>query len=65
MADIEKRDAPPPSLLSEQSTAISAKPLDRSSSDEDVNEVRERILMERELQKSEPPVLPITTLFGK
>ncbi|KAK7432190.1 hypothetical protein QQZ08_001135 [Neonectria magnoliae] len=36
---------------------------DNSQSDEDIQAVRARIIEQQELQKTEPPVLPITTLF--
>lgn len=35
------------------------------SSQEDLNEIRQRALLQADLQKTEPPVLPITTLFRK
>src|SRR5690348_8535259 len=38
---------------------------EESSSDESATAIRERHLRLQELQKSEPPVLPITTLFRK
>ena len=36
---------------------------DNSQSEEDIQAARARILEQQELQKTEPPVLPITTLF--
>ncbi|KAJ4317497.1 hypothetical protein N0V84_007325 [Fusarium piperis] len=39
------------------------KAADNSQSDEDIQAARARILEQQELQKTEPPVLPITTLF--
>ena len=38
---------------------------DNSDSKEDVNAVRERILEQQQLQKSEPPTLPISTLWRR
>lgn len=39
------------------------KAADSSQSEEDIQAARARILEQQELQKTEPPVLPITTLF--
>lgn len=64
MADIEKRDAPPPAA-SEQSPAYDAKLLMTASSEEDLEEIRQRILAHRQLERSEPPTLPILTLFRR
>ena len=38
---------------------------DNSESNDDVNAIRERILLDQQLQKSEPPVLPISTLWRR
>ncbi len=64
MADIEKRDAPPPAA-SEQSHVHDVKLLATASSEEDLEEVRQRILADRQLERSEPPTLPILTLFRR
>ena len=38
---------------------------DNEDSNEDVNVIRDRILLEQQLQKSEPPALPISTLWRR
>lgn len=66
MADIEKRDpvAPVPESKGVLAETQSISP---GRSEEDVQAIRDRILEERaeELARSNPPVLPITTLFRK
>ncbi|KIV97299.1 hypothetical protein, variant 1 [Exophiala mesophila] len=69
MTDIEKRDlglTPPAgnAVLTPVSVTLEKK---SSASDEDVQAIRERILDRHaeELRKTEPPVLPITTLFRR
>ena len=69
MTDIEKRDLGPNqpagnAVLSPVSVTLENK---SSSSDEDVQAIRERILDRHaeELRKTEPPVLPIATLFRR
>lgn len=49
----------------EITTDISSTPATPTESKEDVAAIKERILRAQELQKSEPPVLPITLLFRK
>lgn len=63
MADIEKRDPPlsDPIAKAPKHTETSTS----SSSSEDIAAVRERILIQQDLQRTEPPVLPITTLWRK
>ena len=65
--DIEKKDSPLPSPSeSEKGATTNSKAISSTSSEEDVAEVRERILAQQEqLIHSQPPVLPITTLFRK
>jgi hypothetical protein len=64
MADIEKKDAPmaDPGI---EKAAIVAETSASSTSSKDVAVVRERILIQHDLQRTEPPVLPITTLWRK
>ncbi len=64
MADIEKKTSLP-DVTGEKGKATNEKILSESSSDENVAEIRERILLQQELQHSQPPVLPLTTLFRK
>ena len=65
MADIEKSHnpaAPPPEkapVVSESSDAGS------NSNEEDAQAIRQRILEQRELEKTDPPVLPLMTLFRR
>ena len=63
MGDIEKRDTQlaDPVEKAPNHTETSAS----SSSNEDIAAVRERILIQQDLQRTEPPVLPITTLWRK
>jgi hypothetical protein len=64
MADIEKKNAPiaDPGI---EKAAIVAETSASSTSSKDVAVVRERILIQHDLQRTEPPVLPITTLWRK
>lgn len=69
MTDIEKRDLSPPTtagkaVLSSGLAAVEEKNL---KPDEDVQVIRERILdrYAEDLRKTEPPVLPLTTLFRR
>jgi hypothetical protein len=65
MVDIEKRNSPLPAAP-EKGAAIDTKVLSSSSSEENLAEIRERILLQQQqLQYSEPPTLPLTTLFRK
>ena len=80
-ADLEKSDnisAPPPptgSLSDEKAglapsdadspTRTSSSPDKKGDDEEDMLAVRQRILEQQELRKTEPPVLPITTLFRR
>lgn len=64
MADVEKSQAPL-GPTAEKQTTISGAQVSSSSSEEDVAVVRERILIQQDLQKTEPPVLPITTLWRR
>jgi len=64
MADLEKKAADP--ILKDTAIRITSQPISMSSeSDEDVQAVRQRILavQQQELQRTEPPTLPILTLF--
>ncbi|KAJ3536917.1 hypothetical protein NM208_g6518 [Fusarium decemcellulare] len=61
MATTEKSDGSSSGKLETDVTYNQA--ADNSQSDEDVQAVRARIIEQQELQKTEPPVLPITTLF--
>jgi hypothetical protein len=63
MADIEKRNAPL-GPADEKRASVTGAQVSTSSS-EDVAAVRERILIQQELAKTEPPALPITTLWRK
>jgi competence transcription factor ComK len=63
MADIEKRQTPL-GPADEKKAAVTGAQVSTSSS-EDVTQVRERILIQQDLQRTEPPVLPITTLWRK
>lgn len=64
MADLEKKAADP--VLKDTTVRIKSQPVSTSSeSDEDVQAVRQRILAQQELQKTEPPTLPILTLFRR
>jgi len=74
MADPEKAPPQVPQLptvdvTTKQSTGlplVSEATIGSSTSDEeDIQAVRQRILEQQELQKTEPPVLPITTLFRR
>jgi hypothetical protein len=65
MADVEKSHnsaAPPPEKGQVVSESSDARP---SSNEEEARAVRERILEQRELEKTDPPVLPIMTLFRR
>lgn len=67
MAADPERDSAAPALTDKgvtaksKSVSVSAP----SDSEEDVQAVRERILSEQALQRTEPPTLPILTLFRK
>ena len=64
MADLEKKAADP--VLKDTAIRITSQLISTSSeSDEDVQAVRQRILAQQELQKTEPPTLPILTLFRR
>ncbi|CRK15452.1 putative transporter like protein [Verticillium longisporum] len=49
----------------EKSVNLANSSLNSSGSDSDLAATRQRILEQQELQKTEPPVLPITTLFRR
>ena len=51
------------SEAAEKTVLTSNKVVENSGSEEDISAVRERILEQQQLQKTEPPVLPITTLL--
>jgi len=66
MADLEKKAAD--SILKGTAIRITSQPISMSSeSDEDLQAVRQRILavQQQELQRTEPPTLPILTLFRR
>ncbi|CAM1500827.1 Fc.00g099890.m01.CDS01 [Cosmosporella sp. VM-42] len=62
MANTEKSDS---SILEavEKIVLTSNKVIEKSGSEEGISAVRERILEQQHLQKTEPPALPITTLL--
>ncbi|KAJ4267706.1 hypothetical protein NW762_003820 [Fusarium torreyae] len=62
MAITEKSDE---ISVNPKTTASYDKTPENSQSDEDIQAVRARILERQELQKTEPPVLPLTTLFRR
>lgn len=64
MADIEKDSSAPP-LTTEKTVALSTATSASSDSGEDFETTRQRLLVQQELVKSGPPVLPITTLFRR
>src|SRR5688572_1753417 len=58
-------DASPPPGRSEKTDLSLTNPITPSDSEEDIQAIRQRILEQQELQKTEPPVLPLTTLFRR
>ncbi len=70
MADIEKNanvSAPPPPEPGKggEKGPIATVESTGSQSDEDFGATRQRLIEEQELQKTEPPTLPILTLFRR
>ena len=54
-----------PAIQPEKTALTSNEAVDNSASEEDIAAIRERLLEQHILQKTEPPVLPITTLFRR
>ena len=64
MADIEKRGTP--LVAADQKQPVPAESqVSNTSSEEEIAAVRDRFLVQQDLKNTEPPVLPITTLWRK